>query len=75
MPVVFTFKKRGVIIIGMKNNAPSSRPSESGSALIYIFICVFLFAALTYAVSNMGRTGDASKNRELSSLGASEILQ
>jgi hypothetical protein len=50
--------------------------TEKGSAIIYIFIAIALFAALAFTVSRSLSGGSSpSKNKELDQLRASEILQ
>lgn len=49
--------------------------NESGSVLFYILIAIVLFAALSFAMSQMNRGGGGESNRELRRLQASEILQ
>lgn len=49
--------------------------NESGSVLLYILIAIVLFAALSFAVSQMGRGGGGESNKELRRLQASEIMQ
>ncbi len=49
--------------------------NQNGSVLIYIFIVVALFAALSYVVSQMIRGDGQSISKETSALYASEILQ
>lgn len=49
---------------------------ESGSALIFIFLGVALFAALSFAVMNMGRSsGGTGLKSELTDLQAGDIIQ
>ncbi len=56
-----------------KNQADSS-PNEQGSIIIWIFIFVALFAALSFTVSQGSRTGGENLSREKATLAASEIL-
>lgn len=51
------------------------RVSESGSVLIYIFVAVLLFAALSFTVSQTNQGGGSKQNEELIQLHATEILQ
>lgn len=49
----------------MKQNSPrSKRRSEKGSVLFFIFVGVALFAALSYTVAAMMKSGDPSKVAE-----------
>lgn len=55
--------------------APSSgRKGERGSVLIYIFIAIVVFAALSFAVSRGNREGVATIDRERADLQATQIL-
>lgn len=52
-----------------------SRSSEKGSALFFVLIAVMLFAALSYTVMNMMRSGDPSMiGEERMNLLAGEVL-
>ncbi len=51
------------------------RKSESGSVIIWIFIAVILFAALSFTVSNISRTGNPAEMGELASMRATDIMQ
>jgi hypothetical protein len=51
-----------------------TRSSEKGSVLIYIFIAIVLFAALSFAVSRGNREGVATIDRERADLQATQIL-
>ncbi len=48
---------------------------EQGSVIFFILIGVALFAALSFAVSNINRTGNADITDEVAGLAASEIVQ
>lgn len=50
------------------------RQNERGSALIYIFIGIIIFAALTFAISNSGRESISHADREQADLFATQIL-
>ncbi|GEM_PF-2931696 len=52
-----------------------NRAGESGSIIVWIFIAVALFAALSFAVSNIGRSGNPGEMGELARLKASDIMQ
>lgn len=49
--------------------------SQSGSAMIYIFIAVALFAALSFTVSQMMTGGQATPKSELANIQAAEVMQ
>ena len=68
--------KRGAENLGIAcYNGGMSRSSEQGSILVVILVAVILFAALSYTVANMMRTGNADKiSEEKASLYADEIL-
>ena len=51
-----------------------NRPAERGSVLIYIFIAIAAFAALSFAVSRNSREGLGTVDRERSELLATQIL-
>ncbi|MBU0800596.1 MAG: hypothetical protein KKA05_06280 [Alphaproteobacteria bacterium] len=51
-----------------------ARPGESGSVIIWIFVCVAMFAALSFAVADMMRGGGTGKNEELVNVYASDIM-
>lgn len=56
----------------------SARPaisSESGNVMIYIFIAIALFAALSFAVANIMRSGSGNTNKEARMLEASDVIQ
>lgn len=50
------------------------RHGERGSVLIYIFIAIVVFAALSFAVSRGNREGVATVDRERADLAATQIL-
>jgi len=55
--------------------APSDpRRSERGSALIYIFIAIAVFVALTFAISSSSRQSMSHADREQAELFATQIL-
>jgi hypothetical protein len=56
----------------MKKISPTT---ESGSALVYILLAVALFAALSFAISNMFSGGQSSSEKELAKMATSEMLQ
>lgn len=62
----------------MKASSPrqtsSQRPQQSGSALIYIFIGVILFAALALVFARGARQGGGSIDAKTAKVGASEII-
>ena len=49
--------------------------NEQGSVIFFILIAVALFAALSFAVSNINRTGSSDITDEVAGLAASEIVQ
>lgn len=49
-------------------------PAESGSVIIWIFITIALFAALSFTVAQMMRGGGDARLEELSRVQASEII-
>lgn len=51
------------------------RQSESGSVFFYLFLAISLFAALTFALSEGGRTGSVSLSDERIGLYANEIIE
>lgn len=57
-----------------KSPAPREDHSEKGSVLIYIFIAIVVFAALSFAVSRGNREGVATIDRERADLQATQIL-
>lgn len=60
----------------MSYRAPAScRPAESGNVMIYIFLGIALFAALSFAVANIMRSGTADPKRETMALYASDVIQ
>lgn len=63
----------GRIKKALRNQKPAN--PESGVAIFYIFLGIAMFAALSYAASNMFRGGGNAMNSELYNLYASEILQ
>lgn len=59
---------------GTDANRTNGRAREQGSAIFYILICVALFAALSYAVANMMRSGANSTDQEQTMLATGDIL-
>lgn len=58
------------------NHDTHERRAEQGSAIIYVLVAVALFAALSFAVSNISRQGgSADITDEIGGLAASEIMQ
>ena len=55
-------------------NHDDARNGERGSVLIYIFIAIVVFAALSFAVSRGNREGVATVDRERADLQATQIL-
>ncbi len=55
--------------------SPSSSGRERGSILFYIFIGIAVFAALSFAVANIMRSGGGNPKREIASLYATDIQQ
>ncbi len=53
----------------------TNRSGESGSVIIWIFIAVILFAALSFTVSNITRTGSPGQMDELANMRATDIMQ
>lgn len=51
------------------------RARESGSVMIYIFLGIALFAALSYAVANIMSSGSADPKRETRMLDATDVIQ
>jgi len=51
------------------------RLSERGSVIFWIFIAIGLFAALSFTVSRIGRSGDATKMDELAQLKGADMMQ
>jgi hypothetical protein len=54
-------------------NTPA-RPAERGSVIIWILVCVAMFAALSFTVANMMRGGGAGMTKELLRSHAAEII-
>ena len=52
----------------------SDRRSESGNAIVYIFIAIALLAALSFAVSQSSRSAGKGLSEDRASLAASEII-
>lgn len=52
----------------------SSRRNERGSALLYIFIGIIIFAALTFAISNSSRQSMSKADKEQSELFATQLI-
>ena len=48
--------------------------AQSGSVIIWILVCVAMFAALSFTVANMMRGGGTGVNEELTRVQASEIV-
>ncbi len=57
----------------LKNQENQTHP-EAGSAIIWIFIMIALFAALSFMISDGSRTGGASIDKEAARLNASELI-
>lgn len=55
--------------------AARTSPAESGSALIYIFLAIAMFAALSFAVANIMRSGNGDPNREIMQLQSTDVIQ
>ncbi len=59
-------------------SAPDHTPqstSQSGSVLMYILMAVALFAALSFSVANIMRSGGGDPNREAMNLQSTDVLQ
>lgn len=56
---------------------PRSAPlhHESGSVLIYILLAIALFAALSFAVANIMRSGGGNPTREVMGLQSTDVIQ
>lgn len=52
-----------------------NRPAESGNVMIYIFLGIALFAALSFAVANIMRSGTGDPKREVMALYSSDVIQ
>lgn len=59
----------------MTNQSPSTQLSQQGSAMIYIFMAIAAFAALSFAVANIMRSGNADPNREVMQLQSTDVVQ
>lgn len=55
--------------------APAPRQAESGNVMLYIFLGIALFAALSFAVANIMSSGTADPKRETRMLEATDIIQ
>lgn len=63
----FFEKKQGFIGI-------QPRSTERGSAIIWVFIMIGLFAALSFAISDGSRSGEGTISKEQADLASTEIL-
>lgn len=59
----------------MKNQALGRPNSQSGSVLILIFICIGLFAALSFVMSQGFRSGESGLTEQQAKLAATEIIE
>lgn len=59
----------------MPLHTPAPRVAESGNVMIYIFLGIMLFAALSFAVANIMSTGTADPKRETRMLEATDVIQ
>lgn len=51
------------------------RATESGNVMLYIFLGIALFAALSFAVANIMNSGTADPRRETRMLAATDVIQ
>lgn len=59
----------------MTNRITQSAHNQSGSAMIYIFLAIAMFAALSFAVANIMRSGGGDPNREVMQLQSTDVIQ
>ena len=72
--IQFLAKKQGLKAFQAASSQQIHRFSERGSAIIWIFVMIVLFAALNYAVSQNSRTGESNISEQQANLAATQIL-
>lgn len=53
----------------------TAHPGESGNVMIYIFLAIAMFAALSFAVANIMKSGTGDPNREVMQLQSTDLIQ
>lgn len=59
----------------MTKHSSTPSPRESGNVMIYIFLAIAMFAALSFAVANIMKSGTGDPNREVMQLQSTDLIQ